>query len=113
MQYWPYNWWDQGCGTNPNGCHTCGIGTTITDSDGNHWTYCHGSAIHVQVGQTVVAGTPILTSGNTGRSGAPHVHIELRTPDGQRQCLGPLLNAIRMTHPAPNVGWLDQAGCFW
>ena len=95
VQYWPYNWWDQGCSTNPNGCHTCGIGITIIDQDGNHWAYCHGTAVNVHEGQVVAAGAQILTSGDTGRSGAPHVHIELHTPDGQRHCLGPLLEALR------------------
>ena len=111
LQYWPYNWWDQGCGTNPTGCHTCGIGITIIDTDGNHWAYCHGTAVHVQEGQTIVAGAQILTSGNTGRSGAPHVHIQLMTLDGTMRCLGRLLDSIRLGLTMPQIGQLDHTGC--
>ena len=113
VQYWPYNWWDQGCSTNPTGCHTCGIGITIIDQDGNHWAYCHGTAAHVHEGQTITAGTQILTSGNTGRSGAPHLHIELHTPDGERRCIGPLLAAIRAGTAVPTPGILPTSGCWW
>ena len=99
VQYWNHNWWDEGCGTNSAGCHTCGIGVTIIDIDGNHWAYCHGTAVHVTEGQQITAGTQILTSGNTGRSGAPHVHIEISSPDGVRQC-PQLLLALLLPGPA-------------
>ena len=95
VQYWPHNWWDQGCGTNGGaGCRTCGIGVTIIDPDGTHWAYCHGDAVHVVEGQEVSAGTQILTSGNTGRSGAPHLHIEITTAAGMKICPQPLLAAL-------------------
>ncbi len=113
VQYWPLNWWDQGCGTNPTGCHTCGIGVTIQDSDGTHWAYCHGSAVHVQEGQTITAGTQLLTSGNTGRSGAPHVHLEITTPDGTRHCPQPLLRTLQSVHLGVDPRTLTTAGCFY
>jgi Peptidase family M23/Transglycosylase-like domain len=113
VQYWAHNWWDEGCGTNDTGCHTCGIGITIVDADGNHWAYCHGTAVHVQEGQDIIAGTQVLTSGNTGRSGAPHVHIEVHGPDGLRRCLGPLFAAIRVGLWAPPVSQLPSTGCIY
>jgi murein DD-endopeptidase MepM/ murein hydrolase activator NlpD len=112
VQYWNHNWWDEGCGTNSTGCHTCGIGVTIIDIDGNHWAYCHGTAVHVTEGQQVTAGTQILTSGNTGRSGAPHVHLEISTPDGVPHCPQALLDAIRNdVLPIPRVFDLVAEGC--
>ena len=83
----------------------------MIDTDGNHWAYCHGTAAHVHQGQTIVAGTQILTSRNTGRSGAPHLHIELHTPDGERRCIGPLLAAIRAGTAVPTPGILPTSGC--
>ena len=113
VQYWPHNWWDKGCGTNDTGCRTCGIGVTVIDADGNHWAYCHGTAVHVQEGEDITAGTQILSSGNTGRSGAPHVHIELHLPDGSRRCLGPLLAAIRAQSQVSEATRLPTQGCYF
>jgi murein DD-endopeptidase MepM/ murein hydrolase activator NlpD len=114
VQYWNHNWWDEGCGTNATGCHTCGIGVTIIDIEGNHRAYCHGTAVHVTEGQQVTAGTQILTSGNTGRSGAPHVHLEIATPDGVRHCPQLLLAQLRgrTNLPIRSVADLGKAGCY-
>ena len=114
VQYWSHNWWDEGCGTNPTGCHTCGIGVTIIDSDGNHWAYCHGTAVHGTEGQVVTPGTQILTSGNTGRSGAPHVHLEISTPDGTQHCPQSMLAAL--AHPGlpiRSMAELPTSGCYF
>ena len=83
------------------------------DADGNHWAYCHGTAVHVQEGQDITAGTQILTSGNTGRSGTPHLHIELHLPDGSRRCLGPLLAAIRVGTPVTRLDSESGYGCWY
>jgi hypothetical protein len=83
---WPHNWWDQNCGTNSvKNCQSCGVGVTIIDATGVHWTYCHGSALTAALGEQIAAGQQILWSGNTGRSGAPHVHVEIRV-DGHQRC---------------------------
>lgn len=113
VTYWPHNWWDRGCGTNPAGCQPCGIGITITDDTGNQWGYCHASAVHVQVGDTVAAGTQILSSGNTGRSSGPHLHFQLRTPDGQLRCPQPLLRSLRDHAAGIAPPDLPAAGCFY
>ena len=40
--------------------------------------YAHGSEILVELGQTVVRGTPVLKVGSTGYSTGPHAHFEVR-----------------------------------
>jgi murein DD-endopeptidase MepM/ murein hydrolase activator NlpD len=114
VQYWNHNWWDEGCGTDATGCHTCGIGVTIIDIDGNHWAYCHATAVHVTEGQQVLAGSQILTSGNTGRSGAPHVHLEVSSPDGQQRCPQSLLAALKGRFVSgPTVAEWPTSGCWY
>ena len=91
---WPYNWWSQGCGESGRpGCASCGVGVTIVDDTGYRWTYCHGTSLTVTLGDTVTAGQQVLWSGNTGRSGTAHLHLEIRT-DGH-----PALPPT--THPLP------------
>jgi murein DD-endopeptidase MepM/ murein hydrolase activator NlpD len=91
---WNRNWWAAGCGTIGGGdCTPCGIGVTITDTDRTRWTYCHGSQLHVAHGQAVVAGQQILTSGDTGRSGTPHLHLEINA-GGERRCPQPLVQTL-------------------
>ena len=85
VRSWPHNWWTDGCGSGRLGCDTCGIGLTITDNDGTRWTYCHGTNLTVRSGDEVPAGQQVMWSGNTGRSGTPHLHLEIRTADGARR----------------------------
>lgn len=113
VQYWPYNWWDHGCSSDATGCQTCGIGVTVEDDDGNRWAYCHGSAVHVQVGDTITAGTQILTSGNTGRSSGPHLHLQVRSADGQLRCPQPLLRSLRDHAMGVAPTTLPTTGCFY
>jgi murein DD-endopeptidase MepM/ murein hydrolase activator NlpD len=86
---------------------------TITDVDGNRWAYCHGSAIHVSAGQEVAAGTQLLSSGNTGRSGGPHLHLQLRTADGVLRCIQPLLRSLRNSQTGVDLYTLPTTGCFF
>lgn len=111
VQYWPHNWWDYGCGTNAAGCSTCGIGVTIDDGSGVRWTYCHDNAVYVQVGDTVAAGAQILTSGDTGRSSGPHLHLQIRTPDGTLRCPQALLRSLRDAGTGLDPTSLPTAGC--
>lgn len=113
VQHWPHNWWDQGCGDNPAGCHTCGIGVTVRDDHGNRWAYCHASAVHVKQDDTIAAGTQILTSGNTGRSGTPHLHIQITTPDEQLRCPQHLLRSLRDHALGIDPVGLPVGGCFY
>lgn len=111
VQYWPYNWWDRGCTTRSADCSTCGIGVSITDESGVRWVYCHGSDVHARVGDVVTAGTQILTSGNTGRSSGPHLHLQIRTVDGRLRCPQPLLESLRDTATGVAPEALPTGGC--
>lgn len=111
VQYWPHNWWDYGCAANAAGCRTCGIGVTIEDAIGTRWAYCHGSAVHVTIGSAIVAGSQILTSGNTGRSGGAHLHLQIRTGDDQLRCPQPLLRALRDRNTGVDPNSLPTTGC--
>lgn len=111
VDYWPHNWWDYGCSTSTAGCSTCGIGVTIDDDTGVRWTYCHGSAVYVQVGDTVAAGAQILTSGDTGRSSGPHLHLQIRTSDGTLRCPQALLRSLRDGGTGFDPNSLPMTGC--
>jgi hypothetical protein len=108
---WNQNWWTAGCGTVGGGdCTSCGVGLTIVDAADTRWIYCHGSQLHVTLGQTVVAGEQILTSGNTGRSGTPHLHLEINAC-GHRRCPQPLVLWLYRSSVAIDVSALPAGGC--
>ena len=58
---------------------TCGIGATITTSDGQTWTYCHLSYLDpaVTAGAHLVAGASMGLVGQTGDATGPHLHLQL------------------------------------
>lgn len=62
-----------------------GYGNSVVIAHGNLVTlYGHMNSINVTCGQSVGAGQPIGTVGNTGNSTGPHLHFEVRigeTPD--------------------------------
>jgi murein DD-endopeptidase MepM/ murein hydrolase activator NlpD len=112
VRNWPHNWWNQGCGATGGGdCDTCGIGVTITDPTGVRWTYCHGSQLTTLAGAAITAGQQILSSGNTGRSSGPHLHIEIRTPDGQPHCPQPLITSLYRSQQGFDPTTLPTSGC--
>jgi murein DD-endopeptidase MepM/ murein hydrolase activator NlpD len=57
----------------------CGIGLTLTTTDGQSWTYCHLSYLDPAVtgGTTLTAGTQIGLVGSTGHASGPHLHLQL------------------------------------
>jgi hypothetical protein len=100
---WPYNCWEVGR------CEqTCGIGLSIDGDDGTRYIYCHGSHSNsLVVGDQVTAGQLLMWSGNTGRSGAPHLHFEMKI-NGQRVCPQQVLREIygaATTSPHANACW--------
>ena len=111
IQAWPHNWWTSGCGAaGGGGCSTCGVGVTIRDAEGVRWTYCHGSNVTVALYDEVEAGRQIMWSGNTGRSGTPHLHLEIRV-NGERRCPQALLHAIGMRLTPTSPAALPADGC--
>ena len=110
-KYWPHNWWEQGCGQNGrDDCRTCGIGVTIVTDHGTRWTYCHGNNLTIANNTIVEAGQQIMWSGNTGRSGTPHLHLEIRTRD-TRRCPQPLLASLYESAKAIDPADLPRSGC--
>jgi murein DD-endopeptidase MepM/ murein hydrolase activator NlpD len=108
---WPHNWWTNNCQQDGRGgCTTCGVGITIVDNSGYRWTYCHGTTLTVDVHDTVTAGQQILWSGNTGRSGVPHLHLEIRT-DTTRRCPQPLIDSIYHHGVGIDPATLPSGGC--
>ena len=109
---WTGNWWRAGCGSNnpPAACSSCGVGITIQHPDGLRHTYCHNTVAHVAEGDTVAPGQHIADSGDTGRSGTPHLHLELRI-NGVRHCPQPLLVALYNGTEIPPPGSLSTSGC--
>lgn len=71
----------------------CGRGVVIAGLDGARYTYCHGDAVNVARGQVVAAGSPIMRSGNTGRSTGPHLHLQIHSSSGALVCPQPLLES--------------------
>lgn len=55
-----------------------GSAVIVHMDDGKHVLFAHLSAIAVEQGQRVEAGTHVGDSGNTGRSTGPHLHFEVR-----------------------------------
>jgi murein DD-endopeptidase MepM/ murein hydrolase activator NlpD len=104
----PHNWWNDGC-LHP-GCDPCGIGLSVQTATGLRYIYCHGSQIHVRLGDTVTAGQHVLDSGNTGQSGAPHLHVELKL-HGVRHCPQMLLRQLYLTGVGLDPTALPTAGC--
>ena len=85
---------------------TCGIGMSIDGDDGVRYIYCHGSRANgLTVGDPVAAGQLIFWSGDTGRSGAPHLHLEIKV-NGEQVCPQPLLQQIYGLDASPeSVCW--------
>lgn len=103
---WPYNCWELGR------CEeTCGIGLSIDGDDGARYVYCHGSRLNgVEVGDQVIVGQLLMWSGNTGRSGAAHLHFEMKVA-GQQRCPHAHLRALYDTGAGVAPESLPADGC--
>ena len=91
-------------------CDACGLGVTIADAQGVHWTYCHGSQRLVNQGVAVSAGQQILASGNSGNSTGPHVHIGIQV-GGVARCPQPLIAALYRDGAGLDPATLPTGGC--
>jgi hypothetical protein len=90
---------------------SCGTGLRLLRPDGSRFVYCHLSARSVADGASVSAGTRVGTTGDTGNSGAPHLHVEIRTSDGVARCPQPFLLAIYDGVAPPSLSSLPTSGC--
>lgn len=90
---------------------SCGIGIRLLQPDGSRFVYCHLSSRAVAEGVTVSAGTRLATTGDTGNSGAPHLHVEIRTADGVAHCPQNYLLAIYDGATPPALSSLPTSGC--
>ncbi len=59
-----------------------GTHVVIEHANGLHTWYAHGTpgSVSVSPGQIVSQGQTIMKSGNSGNSGGPHLHFEVRKP---------------------------------
>jgi murein DD-endopeptidase MepM/ murein hydrolase activator NlpD len=66
---------------------SCGIGFTISTTDGLTWTYCHMSYLEptVVAGAVLRAGDPVGLVGATGDATGPHLHLQLQPATGYPQ----------------------------
>jgi peptidoglycan hydrolase-like protein with peptidoglycan-binding domain len=90
---------------------TCGTGIRLLQPDGSRFVYCHLSARAVAEGTRVAAGALLGTTGDTGNSGAPHLHVEIRTADGSARCPQSYLLAVYDGAAPPGLTSLPTTGC--
>jgi murein DD-endopeptidase MepM/ murein hydrolase activator NlpD len=62
------------------GLHVIVDNVKFTDGTAGLWAgYCHLSKVKVKVGQKIKRGEVVGLAGNTGRSTAPHLHLQILT----------------------------------
>ncbi|WP_258534797.1 peptidoglycan-binding protein [Streptomyces sp. PT12] len=88
----------------------CGLGYQVAGDDGATYYYCHFSAHGVGSGARVDAGTQLGSSGNTGNSTGPHLHLEI-VAGGVNRCPQPALLAVYDGATPPAPGDLPTSGC--
>lgn len=74
-----------------------GGGNAITITAPNGWSVLYGHEndfAGLTDGQQVQAGQVVAHSGSTGNSTGPHLHLELRSPDGTLISADPYVNAV-------------------
>ena len=89
----------------------CGLGILITANDGASYKYCHLNSRSVSAGSTVSTGQVIGTTGNTGNSTGPHLHLEVRYNGGALRCPQRMLIAIYDGAAVPHPSTLPTSGC--
>ncbi len=100
VQTFAGNWWTDGCNTSARASRLQPLAAPASPSrprDGLRHTYCHASRLYVTRGDQIAPGQHVADSGNTGRSGAPHLHLELRLNGIQlcpQRCCKPILAGV-------------------
>ena len=89
----------------------CGVGLSIDGDDGARYIYCHGSRPNgLAVEDRVEPGDLLMWSGDSGRSGAPHLHLEVRVSEVSRCPQLLLTRLLRDGRAVPPVA-LPSTGC--
>ncbi|OEV13644.1 peptidoglycan-binding protein [Streptomyces nanshensis] len=88
----------------------CGLGYEVAGDDGATYYYCHFSAHGVGSGTQVDAGTQLGSSGSTGNSTGPHVHLEI-VAGGANRCPQTAMLAVYDGTAPPAPGDLPTSGC--
>src|SRR5690606_31297796 len=91
---------------------SCGLGISLAGSDGANYTYCHFSAWSVPSGATVSAGQRIGSTGNTGNSTGPHLHLQIQA-GGVLRCPQNMLLAIYDGNTPAAASSLPTSGCYY
>ncbi len=107
------NWWEQGCTERGrNCCSTCGIGVTVRRRQRRHEVDLLPRQ-RTSTSPTALSrsGALLITSGNTGCSGTPHLHLEIRTTGGVRRCPQGLLATLAGEGIGINPAVLPTTGC--
>lgn len=89
---------------------SCGLGVRIDTADGAEFTYCHFDSHAVSSGPVEV-GDLLGETGNTGNTTGPHLHLQIRTSDGELRCPQPLSVALYDGDDPPNHNDLPNSGC--
>lgn len=91
----------------------CGLGVLIVSDSGAEYIYCHGTdggtVKNAKQGDKVTAGQKIMTSGNTGRSSGPHLHVQIKVK-GALKCPQSLFTSIVDGSPKSETA-LPASGC--
>lgn len=88
----------------------CGKGVILRGRDRFTYTYCHGSKLLVGRGRHIEKGQGIMRSGNTGDSTGPHLHLQIRKPNGKLVCPQDLLPS--WNEGEPTSPWAaKRVGC--
>lgn len=91
----------------------CGVMVIIQYTEKIQITYCHGTVGSIDgsvtAGKTVRPGQFLMDSGNTGRSSAPHLHIEIEL-NGKQLCPQSIFRDLA-SNKKPDLEKLPASGC--
>ena len=85
----------------------------VTHPDGYVSRYGHLQELgNIAIGDEIASGTPVGLVGNTGNSGAPHLHLEMRDPQGTPVDPRSVIDfdaSVRAPTPSPADRWESAA----
>ena len=112
-QHWDGNWWRAGCRQTRRPRRLQHLRQRASPSRPPTASATPTATTHVSTSTTATPSPPANTSptpADTGRSGAPHLHLELRI-NNRQHCPQPLVAALYDNTPIPNPASLPTSGC--